>query len=258
MIFLLSPAKKIQCDGLSDRYPVTEPVHMEEASYLVKKLKTKSPLSLKRMMGISDDLANLNQERYQVWNPEPSAEESMQAALLFQGDVYQGLDAASLNKKDMAYAQKNLRILSGLYGILKPTDQIMPYRLEMGCDFKVTAAKKNLYQYWGDKILNDLKQELAEQGEDIIVNLASNEYAKAAKLKKAGATLISPEFKDYHNGDYKMISFFAKKARGLMARYAVKNKVKDVEELKGFDSEGYFFNNKLSQGDKWVFTRDQR
>ncbi len=231
---------------------------MEEANYLVNKMKTKSPLALKRMMGISNDLAQLNQERYQEWTTSPDAQESMQAALLFQGDVYQGLEAHSLNKKDMEYAQKNLRILSGLYGILRPEDQIMPYRLEMGCDFKVTPAKKNLYLYWGDKIQKDIMNDLESQGSETIVNLASNEYARVAKLNKTGAHVIAPEFKDFHNGDYKMISFFAKKARGLMARFAIKNKIKNVEELKAFDSEGYFFNNKLSKGDKWVFTRDQR
>ncbi len=246
------------CDGLSERYPVTEPIYMEEANYLVNKMKTKSPLALKRMMGISNDLAQLNQERYQEWTTSPDAQESMQAALLFQGDVYQGLEAHSLNKKDMEYAQKNLRILSGLYGILRPEDQIMPYRLEMGCDFKVTPAKKNLYLYWGDKIQKDIMNDLESQGSETIVNLASNEYARVAKLNKTGAHVIAPEFKDFHNGDYKMISFFAKKARGLMARFAIKNKIKNVEELKAFDSEGYFFNNKLSKGDKWVFTRDQR
>jgi len=246
------------CDGLSERYPLTEPIYMEEANYLVNKMKTKSPLALKRMMGISNDLAQLNQERYQEWTTSPDAQESMQAALLFQGDVYQGLEAHSLNKKDMEYAQKNLRILSGLYGILRPEDQIMPYRLEMGCDFKVTPAKKNLYLYWGDKIQKDIMNDLESQGSETIVNLASNEYARVAKLNKTGAHVIAPEFKDFHNGDYKMISFFAKKARGLMARFAIKNKIKNVEELKAFDSEGYFFNNKLSKGDKWVFTRDQR
>jgi cytoplasmic iron level regulating protein YaaA (DUF328/UPF0246 family) len=258
MLFLLSPAKKLQCDGVQDSFPVTEAMHLDEASYLVKKLKSKTPRSLKKMMGISDDLANLNHERFQHWTSEPDAEQAMQAVLLFQGDVYQGLEAAAWNKKDMDYAQSSVRILSGLYGMLRPLDKVMPYRLEMGSDFKVTAAKTNLYKFWGDVIKQDIESDLAAQADQVIVNLASNEYAKAARLPKIDARIISPEFRDEHNGQYKMISFFAKKARGMMSRYAVKNKLKNVEDLKGFDYEGYYFNNKLSVGDKWVFTRDKR
>lgn len=253
MLFLLSPAKKLSCTGIEAKYDVSEPLHMEEAAYLVGKLKAKSPRSLKAMMGISDDLAGLNQERYQHWSATPADAESMQAALMFQGDVYQGLQAGTLNKTAMKYAQQHVRILSGLYGILRPLDRVMPYRLEMGSDFKVTPSKSNLYKYWGDT----LKQDLEAENTDVIVNLASNEYAKAAKLNKVGAKVIAPQFKDLKNGEYKMISFFAKKARGLMCRYAIDQKVKAVEDLKGFDYEGYYFNNKLSTGDNWVFTRDK-
>ena len=258
MLFLLSPAKKLICEGVKDSFPVSEPLHLDEASYLVDKLKNKTPRTLKKMMGISDDLAHLNHERFQEWTARPDNKHAMQAILLFQGDVYQGLEAASWNKKDMEYAQSNVRILSGLYGILRPMDKVMPYRLEMGSDFKVTAAKTNLYKYWGDIIKKDVEYEMATKNDDVIVNLASNEYAKAARLPKIAARVISPEFKDAHNGEYKMISFFAKKARGMMSRYAVKNKIEDVEDLKGFDYEGYYFNNKLSVEEKWVFTRDKR
>lgn len=256
MIFLLSPAKKLICEGLNDKFRATQPVYLANADYLTNKLKKKSPLSLKRMMGISQELAELNHERYQHWVSDPESNESMQAVLMFQGDVYQGLQAGEWNKSDMQYAQDHLRILSGLYGILRPLDKVMPYRLEMGSDFKVTAAKKNLYSYWGDTIKNFLSQELEEDG--TIVNLASNEYAKAARLGKTSFKVISPQFKDLHDGEYKMMSFFAKKARGMMARFAVENKIKYAEELKAFDSEGYYFNNKLSKDDKWVFTRDKR
>ena len=258
MLFLLSPAKKLICEGVQDSFPVSEPVHIEQAAYLAEKLKTKSARSLKKMMGISDDLAHLNQERFQSWTGSPRDMDAMQAALLFQGDVYQGLQAATWKKKDMDYARSNVRILSGLYGILKPLDKVMPYRLEMGSDFKVTAAKTNLYKYWGDTIKQDIEAELASSSDDVIINLASNEYARAAKLPKMSARVISPEFRDDQNGQYKMISFFAKKARGMMCRYAVKHQIKDVGDLKGFDYEGYYFNNKLSVGDKWVFTRDKR
>ncbi len=258
MLFLLSPAKKLICEGVQDSFPVTEPLHLNEASYLVDKLKKKTPRSLKKMMGISEELAQLNHERFQVWTDEPASEDAMQAILLFQGDVYQGLEAARWNKKDMAYAQSNIRILSGLYGILRPLDKVMPYRLEMGSDFKVTAAKTNLYKFWADTIRKDIESEMTEKDVEVIINLASNEYSKAARLPKIDARVISPVFKDDQNGEYKMISFFAKKARGMMARYAVKHKIENVEDLKGFDYEGYYFNNKLSKGDKWVFTRDKR
>ncbi len=258
MIVLLSPAKTLDYTKEFDVEP-TAPAFLSDSAKLIKELKTKEPKDIASLMGLSDKLATLNFDRYQSWSAAKKMSADSQPALfVFQGDVYQGLEAHSLNKKDMEYAQKNLRILSGLYGILRPEDQIMPYRLEMGCDFKVTPAKKNLYLYWGDKIQKDIMNDLESQGSETIVNLASNEYARVAKLNKTGAHVIAPEFKDFHNGDYKMISFFAKKARGLMARFAIKNKIKNVEELKAFDSEGYFFNNKLSKGDKWVCTRDQR
>ncbi|NNC84090.1 MAG: peroxide stress protein YaaA [Flavobacteriales bacterium] len=258
MLFLISPAKKLVCEGLDDRFGHTNPEHIQEAEYLVQKLKKKTPIGLQRMMGISKDLALLNHDRFQHWQAEPQAEESMQAVLMFQGDVYQGLQAKEWSKKDMQYAQSHLRILSGLYGILRPLDRIMPYRLEMGSDFKVTAAKKNLYSFWGDTLLNEIKEELESAENPMVVNLASNEYAKAVRLNKAGIRVITPEFKEAHKGTYKMMSFFAKKARGMMARFAVEHRLDDVEHLKAFDSEGYYFNKELTQGDRWVFTRDKR
>ncbi len=257
MIFLISPAKKLVCNGWDGTKPVSQPRFLKEASYLVDKLQKKSALSLSRMMGISAELANLNEERFKLWTPEHSTLNSTQAMLLFQGDVYQGLSAEDFNKKQTAYSQDHLRILSGLYGILRPLDAVMPYRLEMGSDFKVTPAKKNLYAYWNDRISQTIKDDAEEIGTDLLVNLASNEYSKAAKLKQTGLRVIDMEFKEFHKGDFKMISFFAKKARGLMARYAIKNDVKTLDELKHFDMEGYHFNERFSKGDKWVFTREQ-
>ena len=207
------------------------------------------------MMGISADLADLNVERFQEWTLTHDKLNSTQAMLLFQGDVYQGLQAEDFKKKEAAFAQAHLRILSGLYGVLRPLDATMPYRLEMGSDFKVTTAKKNLYAYWGDTLSNTLIAQAKELDTDIIVNLASNEYSKAAKLKKTGLRVIEVDFKELHKGEYKMISFFAKKARGLMARYAIKNLINEVDDLKGFDLDGYNFNARFSKGDKWVFTR---
>jgi cytoplasmic iron level regulating protein YaaA (DUF328/UPF0246 family) len=254
---LISPAKKLECNGWDDTKPVSQPRFLDEAAYLVNKLQKKSALSLSKMMGISRDLATLNEERFKVWTSEHGQTNSTQAMLLFQGDVYQGLSAEDFNKKQTTYAQEHLRIVSGLYGVLKPLDAVMPYRLEMGSDFKVTPAKKNLYAYWGDQISNAIQEDAKEIGTDIIVNLASNEYSKAAKLKQMGLRVISTEFKEFHKGDYKMISFFAKKARGLMARYAIKNSIKTLDDLKHFDLEGYHFSERFSKGDKWVFTREQ-
>lgn len=257
MIFLISPAKKIENPGFNPAFAVSEARYIADAEHLVERLKKKSAHSLSKMMSISADLAELNVERFAAWTPQHSAKNSTQAMLLFQGDVYQGLQAHEFNKKEATFAQAHLRILSGLYGILRPLDAAMPYRLEMGSDFKVTAAKKNLYAYWGDRLCETIKEDSAKLNSDVLVNLASNEYSKAGKLKKTGLQVIDMEFKDLRNGEYKMISFFAKKARGLMARYAIKNLINKVEDLKGFDLDGYCYDERLSKGDKWVFTREQ-
>jgi hypothetical protein len=257
MIFLISPAKKLENTGWKTSIAVSQPRFLGESEYLLEKLRKKSARGLSKMMSISSDLADLNVERFQNWNPVHNQENSTQAMLLFQGDVYQGLGAADFKKKEAAFAQAHLRILSGLYGVLRPLDATMPYRLEMGSDFKVTAAKKNLYAYWADTLQKSIMADAAELDTDIVVNLASNEYSKAAKLNKTGLRVIEIDFKDFHKGEYKMISFFAKKARGLMARYAIKNLINEVEDLKGFDLDGYHFNARFSKGDKWVFTREQ-
>ena len=244
--------------GWKAAVPVSQPIFLDDSEYLVEKLRKKSARSLSKMMSISADLADLNVERFNQWNPVHDKENSTQAMLLFQGDVYKGLGADDFKKKEAAFAQAHLRILSGLYGVLRPFDAIMPYRLEMGSDFKVTEAKKNLYAYWGDTIQKSILADATELDKDTIVNLASNEYSRAAKLNKTGLRVIEVDFKDMHKGEYKMISFFAKKARGLMARYAIKNLINEAEDLKGFDLEGYHFNARFSKGDKWVFTREQQ
>lgn len=225
---------------------------------MVSKLKKKSAKQLQNMMGISADLAGLNHERFQQWTKDISKEETTEAALLFKGEVYVGMAADKWGKNDFKYAQKNVRILSGLYGLLRPLDAVKPYRLEMGSAFAVTPAKKNLYKYWGDTIQKELIADLEANKADTIVNLASNEYSKAALLKKIDARVVTPQFKDLHKGEYKALMFFAKKARGMMADFAVKNKIKNVEDLKSFDCEGYIYNPKLSSENDWVFTRDKK
>jgi len=209
------------------------------------------------MMSISDDLAQLNAERYAQWSLPFTNDNSKQAVYSFNGDVYQGLEADSLAEADIKYAQDHLRILSGLYGILRPLDSIQPYRLEMGTSWAITPKKNSLYKYWKPALTEKLKADIEEVSAEFILNLASQEYAKAVDFKKMNIPVISPDFKEERGDKFQMISFFAKKARGLMAKYAIENRVTKPEELKGFDLEGYHFNELLSDlsNNKWVFTR---
>jgi hypothetical protein len=205
-------------------------------------------------MGISDKLAGLNAARFGQWSTPFTSENARPAILAFNGDVYTGLDAQSFKPHDFDFAQQHMRILSGLYGLLQPLDLMQAYRLEMGTKL-ANSRGNNLYQFWGDIITNELNKALTEQGDDVLINLASNEYFKSVKTKSLNATIITPAFRDWKNGQYKMISFFAKKARGLMARYIIENQLNDVEKLKDFDLAGYQFNSEFSQGNDWVFTR---
>ncbi len=209
------------------------------------------------MMSISDDLARLNAERFAQWSWPFDMENSKQAVYSFNGDVYQGLDAAKLSEEEMDYAQGHLRILSGLYGILRPLDSIQPYRLEMGTSWTITPAKNSLYKYWKSTVTDQLKADIEAVDAKFILNLASQEYAKVVDFKSLGLPIVTPDFKEERGDKFQMISFFAKKARGLMARYAIENKISTTEELMGFDYEGYHFNESLSDlsKNKWVFTR---
>ncbi|MGB0984459.1 MAG: peroxide stress protein YaaA [Saprospiraceae bacterium] len=253
MLFLISPAKsldysptKLKKDSLPRLIPQTEE--------LVTNLRQKSVGEIKELMKISDKLAELNTERYRVFSKEFDKDNSKQAILAFKGDVYQGMETEDYTTADFNYAQKYLRILSGLYGVLKPLDRIQPYRLEMGT--KLTTEKgRNLYHYWDDTITNLVNEDLEGNGKNVIVNLASNEYFKSIQKKKLNGRLLTINFKDEKNGQYKVISFFAKKARGMMCRFAIKNKIKNPEHLKGFDLGGYAFNEELSEENDWVFTR---
>ncbi len=257
MIHLLSPAKSLDFETEISVKTYSEPYFMEEAESLVNKLKKSSKKKIKELMSISEALAVLNTKRYQYWSglTEPGVA-SRQAILAFIGDVYLGLDAKSLTVEDMKYAQNHLLILSGMYGMLRPMDIIEPHRLEMGTSLKVGRAD-NLYKFWKDKPTELLNEKLAVSESNIVVNLASNEYFKVINQKKVNGTIINPEFKDEKNGTYKIISFFAKKARGYMSRYIIENQIKDPKELEGFDVAGYRFNGEMSKNGNPVFTREE-
>lgn len=250
---LISPAKSMNFETKIDIDKATKPLFLDQAKKINEVLKKKSPKKLMELMGISDKLAELNWTRNQEWTSLNTKVNSKQAVFAFTGDVYVGLDVNSLNQNQLEILQDKLRILSGLYGILKPLDLIQPYRLEMGSSLKI-GTNKDLYQYWKKNVTSELNNELTEN--DFLINLASNEYFKVIdkKLLKV-KEIITPEFKDYKNGELKMIGFFAKKARGLMVRYIIENNINTIEALKGFDYEEYTFDDALSTSDKLVFTR---
>ena len=254
MLMLLSPAKTLDYETPANTDSFSIPDYLEKSSELVKVLKQKSFLDLMELMQVSQKIAELNVERFNQWKLPFSTENAKQAVLAFKGDVYTGLDAPALSENRLAYTQLHLRILSGLYGLLRPLDLMQPYRLEMR--LKLTTKKsENLYQFWGEKITDALNVLLAKQDEPVLINLASNEYFKSVQKKNLDGRLITPEFKDWKNGKYKMISFFAKKARGLMVRYAIDHNIQKAEVLQKFDYDGYHFNLELSRADKWVFSR---
>jgi cytoplasmic iron level regulating protein YaaA (DUF328/UPF0246 family) len=255
MLLLISPAKTLDYETPVTTQLKSEPEFTERTETLIKNLRDYAPQDIADLMKLSDKLASLNVARYQSWVKEHNEANAKQALLAFKGDVYTGLDAESFDEADYHFAQNHLRILSGLYGLLKPMDMIQPYRLEMGTKLQ-NEVGKNLYSFWGSTITDRLNNELESDTTPVVVNLASNEYFKSVQANALNARLINPEFKDLKNGQYKIISFYAKKARGLMTRYAIKNRIENPEDLKQFDLEGYTFNASMSEGDKWVFTRD--
>lgn len=254
MLIVVSPAKSLYDHCPVQFEPFSQVGFLPEAKKVVSVLKKKKPAQLAELMGISPKLAELNYQRFQAWSPPFTPENSWQAVLMFNGDVYQGLKAETFTASEFETAQQQLRILSGVYGLLKPLDLIQPYRLEMGTNVSV-ARKKNLYEFWKTRITAKLNQEFSETGKKVLVNLASNEYFSAIDTKKLKARIITPAFKEHKNGQYQMVSFFAKRARGLMSRFIIQNQISNPEEMKAFDMEGYYFNNELSNGDSWVFTR---
>ncbi|MFZ3139900.1 peroxide stress protein YaaA [Polaromonas sp.] len=256
MLFILSPAKALDYDTPAGHVPHTQPLFARQAAELVAVMREKSPQQIASLMKLSDALAGLNVARYEAWSPKFTAKNSKQAALAFNGDAYQGLDAKTLGDSQLAWAQDHLCILSGLYGVLRPLDWMQPYRLEMGTAL-ATGHGKNLYQFWGAQIADYLNERAAADVSPVIVNLASEEYFKAVNRKALKARVVSCVFEEWRGDRYKIISFMAKRARGLMVRYAIENKLATVEKLKGFDAEGYGFDAGASTLDRLVFRRGQ-
>jgi cytoplasmic iron level regulating protein YaaA (DUF328/UPF0246 family) len=254
MIALLSPAKKLEFRKQVSFDQSTEIQFPDEAGELVQILKKFSTGELINLMNISRDLAELNIERFHQWHWPYNEKEARQAIYAFNGEAYNGLDAYSFSSNEIETIQKQLRILSGLYGILRPLDLILPYRLEMGTKLE-NAKGKDLYEFWREKITTRLNDDIKKHNHKALINLASQEYYKAINPDKINADIYTPIFKENKNGTYKVISIYAKRARGMMVRFIVENSLSDPEELKAFDMEGYYFNNKLSGEKELVFTR---
>jgi cytoplasmic iron level regulating protein YaaA (DUF328/UPF0246 family) len=260
MILVLSPAKALDYETPPTIDKHSQPDHLDASAELIDILRELSPAEVANLMGLSDKLAALNVARYQSWSRPFAPDNAKQAVLAFNGDVYEGLNAPSLSEKDLEWAQQHVRILSGLYGVLRPLDLMQAYRLEMGTRLH-TPAGKTLYAWWGERIteaLNKLIAEHEQTGElPLLINLASDEYFKSVKPAKLKARIVTPVFQDWKNGNYKIISFYAKRARGMMARHAILHRVTDVEGLKRFDADGYAFTPDASCQDKLVFRRRQ-
>jgi len=254
MLTVISPAKNLDFDTQPHTQTYTQPAFLEQSQLLIDELKPLTAVDVASLMKLSDKLAALNVARFNDWQTPFNLDNAKQAVLAFNGDVYTGLDAGSLDEAGLEFAQIHLRILSGLYGILKPLDLMQPYRLEMGTKF-TNQRGKNLYEFWGIKLRETLQADAA-MADEVLINLASNEYFKAVEAKKLNARIITPAFQDWKNGQYKMISFYAKKARGLMTRYIIDNQINDPELLKGFDYQGYRYSDEMSKTDEWVFIRD--
>ena len=253
-MFLLSPAKSLDYDTPADDLPHSQPLFVEQSAELIQVLRQKSPQQIAELMHLSDALAALNVARYEAWHPRFTAKNSKQAVLAFNGDVYEGLDARTLRAPDLEWAQAHLCLLSGLYGVLRPLDWMQPYRLEMGTKL-ATGKGKDLYQFWGPRIAEHLNARLAGEAEPMVVNLASQEYFKSVDRKVLKARVVECVFEDWKGGQYKIISFHAKRARGLMARYAVMHRAGTPKQLEGFDLEGYAFDTAASAADRLVFRR---
>lgn len=254
MLIVISPAKTLDYDTPPKTKVFTTPDYLNRSQELIDQLRTFSSLDLAELMNISMKIAELNFDRYEAWKTPFTPQNAKQAVLAFKGDVYTGLEAETFNSKDFKFAQTHLRILSGLYGLLRPLDLMQAYRLEMGTKLE-NEHGKNLYEFWGMEITNGLNQQLKKIKSRHLINLASNEYFKSVKTKELDADIITPAFKEYKNGEYKMLGIYAKKARGMLSKYIIQNQLTDPEDIKSFADEGYRFNKKLSQGNTWVFTR---
>ena len=255
MLAILSPAKTLDFDSPLTTDQHSAPEFTKESTALIKTLRQLEPSDIGSLMGISDKLAVLNHNRYAHWSAKfDDASGALASLLAFKGDVYLGLDAQTLSKRDFTWAQKRLRVLSGLYGLLRPLDRIHPYRLEMGTALRNTAGK-DLYEFWGGKVTQALNEALAGQRSKVLINLASNEYYKVVQAQNIDGRIVTINFKEWRRDAYRFVSFSAKKARGLMARYMIDHRAERADDLKAFDVEGYAFNEELSSRDEWIFTR---
>ena len=254
MLMVLSPAKTLDYDSPLITARATEPQLLDEAATLAALCKPLSPQALSSLMGISDKLAALNVARFAQWQREATTQNSRPAILAFKGDVYTGLAVEDFTEADLDFAQAHLRILSGLYGVLRPLDRLQPYRLEMGTRLE-NGRGKDLYAFWGTQIAEAVDAAVRASGSQTLVNLASDEYFRAVGARRVEGNLVQPVFEDWNKGKYKVVSFYAKRARGLMARHAVQARLNDVEGLKGFAAEGYAYAPEASAGERWVFRR---
>lgn len=257
MLIVVSPAKTLDYESPLATEKYTQPELIEYSKQLIDICRKLTPADIARLMKVSDKIADLNVGRFQEWSEVFTQDNARQAILAFKGDVYTGLEAETLTEEDFTYAQQHLRMLSGLYGVLKPLDLMQPYRLEMGTKL-ANEIGSNLYHFWGDVITEKLNQAIVEQDDNVLINLASNEYFKAVKPKELDAQVITPIFKDCKNGQYKVISFYAKKARGMMARYIIENRISSVADLTQFDIAGYYFVEDESSPTELVFKREEQ
>ncbi|MEB3767798.1 peroxide stress protein YaaA [Acinetobacter sp. MD2] len=257
MLALISPAKTLDYQTALPTDQFTQPRLLTDSAELIDVTRQLSASQIASLMSVSEKIAQLNAARFQDWQPELSFANARQAIFAFKGDVYTGLDAYALNEHQLEFAQQHLRMLSGLYGLLRPLDLMMPYRLEMGTKL-ANGRGENLYRFWGDKITQLINQDLADANTDLLLNLASDEYYKAVKESQIQAQIIKPVFLDQKNGKYKVISFYAKKARGLMARFMIEHQIQRAEDLKSFQSEGYYFDANNSSEQELVFKRDEQ
>ena len=255
MLMVISPAKTLDFETPPTTERFTQPQYLDHSQELISQLRELAPAQIAELMHLSDKLAGLNAARFGSWTPDFTPENAKQALLAFKGDVYTGLQAETLSEDQLDYAQKHLRMLSGLYGLLRPLDLMEPYRLEMGTRL-ANARGKDLYAFWGTRISEWLNEALADQGDDLLLNLASTEYFSAVKRSALNARIIDIEFKDLKNGQYKIISFYAKKARGMMSRFVIEERIDSPEALRAFDVQGYRYNAELSTPSKLVFLRD--
>jgi len=256
MLIVISPAKTLDFETAPITKVHTQPEFLKESRQLVKQLKEMTPAEVSSLMKISDKLGAQNFVRFNEWKTPFNLDNAKQALLAFKGDVYTGIDAETFSSQDFKFAQKHLRILSGLYGVLRPLDLIQAYRLEMGTSLE-NKQGMGLYEFWVSKLTDQINQDLKASKSRHLINLASNEYFKSLQADDINAEIIVPVFKDYKNGQYKIISFFAKKARGLMSAHIIRNRIKDPEELKSFNVDGYKFSKSESSETNWVFQRKQ-